>query len=77
MFERSPAKNIKKSGIDVRLNTDVERIELARWRETKNGARIVHFKKTDPPEEFAFRSFTAGRGGSSQTYAAYRLKHLE
>tara|TARA_R110001632_G_scaffold82802_2_gene183614 strand:+ start:27368 stop:28744 length:1377 start_codon:yes stop_codon:yes gene_type:complete len=53
------SEEYKKSGIDVRLNTDVERIELADAA-NKNGARIVHFKDGHS-EEFGLILYATGR----------------
>ncbi|MBR7888011.1 glutathione-disulfide reductase [Marinomonas sp. A79] len=48
-----------KSGIDLRLNTDVERIELAD-ASNQDGARIVHFKEGHS-EEFGLILYATGR----------------
>ncbi|TYL47703.1 glutathione-disulfide reductase [Marinomonas sp. IMCC 4694] len=53
------SEEYKKSGIDLRLNTDVERIELVN-ADDKNGARIVHFKGGHS-EEFGLILYATGR----------------
>jgi glutathione reductase (NADPH) len=53
------SEEYKKSGIDVRLNTDVESIELADTT-NPNGARTVHFKDGHS-EEFGLILYATGR----------------
>ncbi|MCB5160527.1 glutathione-disulfide reductase [Marinomonas algarum] len=53
------SEEYRKSGIDLRLNTDVARIELADAND-QNGARIVHFKDGHS-EEFGLILYATGR----------------